>query len=212
MQENPKISESSKSNSFRKKCPKFRRLAHVKAGRYVKKGLKLKYLSRLVSPQLKSIRHVRVLDFMFPISDGKPEELLQESANMQHSPFFVLFPIKRITKIDRRVDEKLYVFSIEERWPNPQIFKGFQNIAKVKLYLKSQNEIKSVLLSQTIDNLISYITEIQKICSLMEGQIYDDDFDEQNTFCHEHMELDINEDEMIDIKKKPYIMTKLRCG
>lgn len=42
--------------------------------------------------------------------------------------------------------------------------------------------------------------------------MYDDDFDEHNSFSHEQLELEIDENEMEEIKKQPFIMIKSRCG
>jgi len=81
---------------------------------------------------------------MLPIPETK-NSVTEEDLDIQpHSPFFVLFPIKRISSIVKSLDDNLYVFNVEERWPNPQIFKGFQNIAKIKVYLKEKNDIKAI--------------------------------------------------------------------
>ena len=104
---------------------------------------------------------IRILDFIFPmefLEDGqtpRPCDAPNKESDFIFCPLFALFPYKRIIKIDRDYNEDFYNYNTEERWPNTQVLKGFQNIDKFKNYLSNTSQMKAVLLGLCIGSRIS---------------------------------------------------------
>lgn len=150
------------------------------------------------------------------LEDGKtprPCDAPSKESSFIYCPLFALFPYKRITEIVRDYEEGLYNYHIEERWPNTQVLKGFQNIDKFKNYLSNTNQMKAVLLGLCIDNLIHFTTELQKVCSYIEGSMYDINYDE-DTDARDFVQLEvkIGEETLEQIKKNPHVVITKRCG
>lgn len=72
-------------------------------------------------------------------------------------------------------DNGTYHFDMEERFPNPQILKGFHDLDHFKDFLDEIEKVDTIasLLSFSIENLINFTTEMQKIYSIIEGKSYD---------------------------------------
>jgi hypothetical protein len=89
------------------------------------------------------------------LEDGttpRPSDSDNKETSFIYCPLFALFPYKRITQLSRNYEDDIYTYLMEERWPNTQVLKGFQNIDKFKNFLSNTNQMKAVLLGLCIGN------------------------------------------------------------
>ena len=206
----------------KKRFPKFKRLGNEKKKVLVKRKLALKYLSKKVDKRKYYPNMCRILDFIFPfdkelyanhlvVNEG---EFQRDDYRIQvFSPIFNLFQYKRITKLTSNLEQNIFYFDMEERFPNSQIIKGFQNVELLTGFLDRVDNADALLLIFSIDNLMNFTTEIQKSYSLFEAKFsenYHNDKTEDLDNFFKFFKIDIPKAEYDQIFLSPFFMFTMR--
>jgi hypothetical protein len=199
-------SKSDRTSLLKTSHTRFKNHKNVEDARYIKKNLKLKHLSRNLILKCPEAPMLRILDMMFGLdfTNSLPNSPDQPKSS-EYEIYRNLLSIKRVVKITHTADKDEYFYSVIERWPTKQVWKGWQNIKKFNSLLREYNTQKTQNLAANIEKYTNYIRKIEKDLDI--GS-FGDDFTIGTQSEYEPVKLD--ESVRQEILKLPYLCLKER--
>ena len=118
------------------------------------RAFKLSYLTKKLTQDINIPPLIRILDFVFPIESGFTDDMLnpEDKFKYRHSVLGSLGKFKRLTFITHSSVHKEFTYRIEERFPNPQLWKGMENVPEFLNFLGKLNSKNADLLVLTLQN------------------------------------------------------------
>jgi hypothetical protein len=161
------------------------------------RSFKLTYLTKKVIHNTNIPPMLRILDFVFPVEEGYDANLedVHDDSRYRHPVLGSLGRFKRLTGITYSSVLKEFNYGIEEKFPNPQLWKGIQNVPEFLEFLGKLNNKNADLLVLTLQNLINFTAEIHKIISVVDPN------DDKTRL---RFEFHIKSSKMNWIKRHPY--------
>jgi hypothetical protein len=199
-------SKSDRTSLLKTSHTRFKNHKNVKDARFIKKKLKLKHLSRNLKLKCPEPGMLRILDMMFALDFTEKAPSSPPSATQpEYGIYRGLLAIKRVVCITYTAEKDEYFYSVIERWPTKQVWKGWQNIKKFNDLLREHNSQKTKNLANNIEKYTNYIRNIEKELDI--GS-FADDFDLESKSEYEPVKLD--ESVHQEILKLPYLCLKER--
>ena len=136
----------------------------------IERYFKLTYLTKKLSHNSNVPPMLRILDFVFPVEEGYDANLedVQDESRYRHPVLGSLGKFKRLTGITYSSVLKEFNYGIEEKFPNPQLWKGIQNVPEFLEFLGKLKNKNADLLVLTLQNLINFTAEIHKVISVVD--------------------------------------------
>jgi hypothetical protein len=156
-------SKSDRTSLLKTSHTRFKNHKTVEDARYIKKNLKLKHLSRNLILKCPEAPMLRILDMVFGLdfTNSLPNSSDQPKSS-EYEIYRNLLSIKRVVNITHTADKDEYFYSVIERWPTKQVWKGWQNIKKFNSLLREYNTQKTQNLAANIEKYTNYIRKIEK--------------------------------------------------
>jgi hypothetical protein len=197
-------SKSDRTSLLKTSHTRFKNHKNVEDARFIKKNLKLKHLSRNLKLKCPEPGMLRILDMMVALDFTETGPSSPPPATQpEYEIYRGLLAIKRVVGITYTASKDEYFYSVIERWPTKQVWKGWQNIKKFNYLLRKYNSQKTKNLANNIEKYTNYIRKIEKELDI--GS-FCDDFDLESKSEYEPVKLD--ESVRQEILKLPYLCLK----
>lgn len=199
-------SKSDRTSLLKTSHTRFKNHKNVEDARYIKKNLKLKHLSRNFKLKCPEPPVLRILDMMFALDFTEtPPSSPPPAIQPEYEIYRKLLAIKRVVNITYTPEKDEYFYSVIERWPTKQVWKGWQNIKKFNSLLRQYNNQKTKDLANNIEKYTNYIRKVEKDLDI--GS-FGDDFGMSDQSEYEPVKLDQSVHQ--EILKLPYLCLKER--